>query len=78
METEKTIHEDEGTPRELMKRGIWFNKDLEEGHTIERDDVILRRPFKGSINSINYPSVLGRKLNSTVKEGDSVRMEELE
>lgn len=76
-EPKKKIHDDESTPRDLMKRGIWFDKDLRAGHTVEKDDIILRRPLKGSIDSTHYRTVLGGKLKQDIKEGDPVRLEDL-
>lgn len=76
-ETEKEIHEDEETSRGMMKRGIWFNGDWEKGHIIERGNIILRRPLTGAINSTYYSTVIGAKLKKNVKDGDPVRLEEL-
>lgn len=74
---EKVILENEETPRQLMKRGIWFNNDLEKGHILTKDDITLRRPLKGSIDTTAYFSVLGKRLTESVKEGESVKLENL-
>lgn len=73
----RAVHGKEVISRNLMKRGIWFKKDLKIGHKITRDDVIMRRPLEGTVNSFHYFSVLDRKIKKAIKQNDPVIMEDL-
>jgi sialic acid synthase SpsE len=55
----------------LLNRGLYFARDLPQGHIIELSDLVTRRPYNGCDPSL-YLSIIGCKLKYPVSALESV------
>lgn len=75
----KKYEENEKDSAVIQKRALRFTKDLEKGHTLEKQDVFPLRPIPtGGLAPYKITEVLGRSLIKNVVAGDCLRMEDIE
>lgn len=71
-EPNKLPLDSEENVRILGRRSLFYNKDLEKGHKITKDDLIALRPG-GGIPPNEYELILNKELKENVKKGERVR-----
>ena len=62
----KVLSQDELAKQKKFRRSMATAKRLEEGHVIERDDIVYKRPGTG-IPSDRLYEVIGRRVNHTIE-----------
>ena len=69
----KKITTDEKKNLFSMRRSIYFNKNLEKGHILRREDLKIVRPFQ-IISPNDMPKILGKKLTINVEDSQAVSL----
>ncbi len=64
----KTPTESELKNKNIARKGLYFNKDLMEGHILEESDFDLLRPLV-EISPMQLPQIVGKTLQKSVKMG---------
>jgi N-acetylneuraminate synthase len=70
--SKKTFLESEKIPRKNARRSLFFNKNINKGNKVKKDDLIALRPAIG-ISPSKYKSVINKKLKINVKEGQIIK-----
>lgn len=61
--------------RPIFRKGLIYSNDLKRGACISHDDISSIRPIMMlETDAIDYPRIVGRKLNRAVKRGDHVKL----
>jgi len=60
-----------------FRRAVYLNKDVEPGHVIKKNDLIVLRPNLG-IDAREYESVIGKKVTRAIKAFERIEKEYLE
>jgi sialic acid synthase SpsE len=63
---ERKVSESEINQRKIMRRSLVTNRDLAVGHTIQRDDIIFKRPGDG-IQISDIDSVIGKTVTKNIQ-----------
>ena len=72
----KKILESEKKPLFKMKKSIVAKKNLNANHTIQLEDLAFKSPG-GGLDPYRYKEIIGKKLNSDVKEEDLILFDNL-
>jgi N,N'-diacetyllegionaminate synthase len=57
--------------RNLLRKGLFWNKKLKKGDSISEDDIAFKKPCKG-LGIENYNKIIGKKLKIDIKNGDPI------
>jgi len=52
----------------IHRRGIYTKNKLEEGHILQKEDLIALRPGQGAINPRHIENLIGKEIKRTVQE----------
>ena len=75
----KKIQENELQSSIVQRRGILINKNLNKNHIIKKEDICFLRPSpKDSFSPREIKSVLNKKLNTCLNEGDNILKHHIE
>ena len=75
----KKIQENELQSSIVQRRGILINKNLNKNHIIKKEDICFLRPRpKDSFSPREIKSVLNKKLNTCLNEGDNILKHHIE
>ena len=74
---EKRLRPSEINVSEIARRSLHTCRNLEAGYIITEGDLVSMRPGTG-ISPLLLPSVIGRRLNRPLKEGEILREEDLD
>tara|TARA_B100000902_G_C27216919_1_gene867516 strand:- start:135 stop:1169 length:1035 start_codon:yes stop_codon:yes gene_type:complete len=66
---EKEVLECEKISRKNARRSIYVSRDLKNGDTLSKDDLICKRPNTG-IDAMDIDKIIGKKINKDLKEDD--------
>lgn len=61
---------------EIARKSIHIDRDLEKGHMLQMDDLIMKRPGNG-ISPMDIELVLGRKINKSLMMDSALRLQDL-
>jgi N-acetylneuraminate synthase len=70
---QKIPSESELKNKNIARKGLYFNKNLPQGHTICESDFTVLRPFSG-ISPMELPHIIGKTLKQDVQEGDAIKL----
>jgi sialic acid synthase SpsE len=73
----KLPSESELKNREIARKSIHLNKELEVGHIIQIEDLVMLRPALG-ISPMQMDEVLGRRLIRNLPKSSLINKEDLE
>ena len=68
----KTFLESEIISRKNARRSLFFNKNINKGNKVKKEDLIALRPAIG-ISPSKYKSIINKKLKINVKEGQIIK-----
>ena len=68
----KTFLESEIISRKNARRSLFFNKNINKGNRVKKEDLIALRPAIG-ISPSKYKSIINKKLKINVKEGQIIK-----
>ncbi len=68
----KTFLESEIISRKNARRSLFFNKNINKGNKLKKEDLIALRPAIG-ISPSKYKSIINKKLKINVKEGQIIK-----
>lgn len=71
------LGETERTVKARARRGLWAKRDLEAGHVLTADDILVVRPA-GPLGPMDLDKVIGRRLAAPIGESEAIRPERLE
>lgn len=72
----KVLSQDELEKQKKFRRSMATAKRLEEGHVIERDDIVYKRPGTG-IPSDRIYEIIGRRVNHTIEADTTLFWDDL-
>jgi sialic acid synthase SpsE len=73
----KLPSESELKNREIARKSIHLNKELEAGHIIQIEDLVMLRPAIG-ISPMQMDEVLGKRLIRNLPKSSLINKEDLE
>ena len=62
----------------LFGKSLALNKDLENGHIIKIEDLESKKPAEKGISAKEFQSVIGKKLNKSMRKWDFLTMNDIE
>tara|TARA_B100000579_G_C22827466_1_gene854017 strand:- start:1373 stop:2383 length:1011 start_codon:yes stop_codon:yes gene_type:complete len=62
--------------RNFFRKSFYYNVDLKKNAEIKKNNIILRRPFKG-IPAAQYKNILNKKLSRNVKRNQPVKFKDI-
>lgn len=75
----KKVEENEISSRVVQQRSLYFNRSMNVGDIITREDIIPLRPiFEDAISPIRIDEVVGKRLNKKVLENSYIKWEDIE
>ena len=60
----------------IMRRSIFSTKNLIKGHTLNKNDLVLKRPGTGTPAN-KYSKFLGKKLNKSIKKDQYLKLSDI-
>ena len=76
---EKRIEPNEADTCMVQRRALYFVKDFEKGHVIEKNDLFPVRPIKADgIPPYEINSLIGKIMKNDVKKDDYIKWEDIE
>ncbi len=69
----KTPTESELKNKNIARKGLYFSKNLDAGHVIEENDLVVLRPFTG-ISPMQLPLIIGKSLKQSVEMGSPLTL----
>ncbi|EGK12910.1 N-acetylneuraminate synthase [Kroppenstedtia eburnea] len=72
----KLIRPSEAELKKRVRKGIYACKDLDKGIMLTEEDLAYLRPLS-EIEASQFQCVVGRRLNRSIKKGDSLRWSDL-
>ena len=64
-DSEKVVHSSESSNEKEFRRGVYFNKPIKKGETVQIDDLSFLRPELG-IPMWDLPEIIGKKLKKNI------------
>jgi N-acetylneuraminate synthase len=74
---ERKVSESEINQRKIMRRSLVSSRDLAVGHTIQRDDIIFKRPGDG-IQISDIDSVVGKTVIKNISSNCIIEQSDIE
>jgi N,N'-diacetyllegionaminate synthase len=65
----KTPSPSEGENIQIARKSIHINKNINKGHTLKSEDLIMIRPGTG-ISPMDYKNIIGKQINKPVSKGE--------
>jgi N,N'-diacetyllegionaminate synthase len=62
----------------LFGKSLAINKDLEDGHIIRIEDIESKKPAEKGISAKEFQSVIGKKLNKSLKKWDFITINDIQ
>jgi len=73
----KRIQSSEISTREVVLKGLYFNKDIEKGSLITEEILIGKRP-NNEISALDIDKCIGKKLKRDVTEGQPIKWRDID
>ena len=72
----KIPHSSEIETKKIVQRGIFLNKNINEGDILTDEHLIMKRPVK-NLSALDYDLVIGQIVNKNLLKGESLKMSDI-